>query len=419
MHREWAEDVLRDPRHRQAAGLAPRCFRLATVYPALAKDRQVIAVELQGHGHTADIDRPLTYEQMADDIAALLKELKIEQADFFGYSMGGTVGLGVAIRHPKLVRKLAINGSHSGKMEDAYEPETAKQFNSLPADFAPPMLKDPYDKVAPDPKQWPTLVAKVKKMGLDFKGFTREELKSIKARVLITLGDRDGVRPEHAVEMFRQIPNASFAVFPGADHFLLWQSPEKAASDDCGVPRCADAGTEKTGVAQRPDRPGSRQAEAHVAVPLVRIDPPRFADRSKCSRLSQLPPRITRIPNPPRGRSGRPRVTDYSSRRRTNPSTTPRRSHACHGARTHFKAGLPRPGPGHAEFSSPSTKTSGTFGQASPTRSLSSFSFVNLKMPRCPGDGDSEQHEIRPRPTRRAGDRAWRPMLVGHPQRGA
>src|SRR5262249_40395187 len=131
------------------------------------------------------------------------------------------------IRHPRLVRKLAINGSLYGKLEDAYEPEAVKQFNSLPADFAPPVLKDPYDKVAPDPKQWPKLVAKVKKMGAGFKGFTREDLKSSKAPVLITIGDRDGVRPEHAVAMYRLIPNAQLAVFPGADHFLLLQSPEK------------------------------------------------------------------------------------------------------------------------------------------------------------------------------------------------
>src|SRR4029450_1525744 len=106
-------------------------------------------------------------------------------------------------RHPGLVRKVAINGAHAGKMDDVYEPDTIKQFKSLPADFAPAVLKGPYDKVAPDPKQWPVLVAKVKKMGLDFQGFTRDELKSIKAPVLITLGDRDAVRPEHAVEMFR------------------------------------------------------------------------------------------------------------------------------------------------------------------------------------------------------------------------
>jgi pimeloyl-ACP methyl ester carboxylesterase len=201
-------------------------FGWATVYPTLAKNRQVIAVELQGHGHTADIDRPMTIEQLADDTAALLKQLKIERADFFGYSMGGNVALAVAIRHPNLVDRLAINGSNSGKIEEAYEPETFKQFKSLPADFAPPVLKDAYDKVAPDPKKWPMLVAKVKKMGLEFKGFTREEMKSIKARVLITLGDRDGVRLEHAVEMFRLIPNAQLAVFPGGDHLLLFMSPD-------------------------------------------------------------------------------------------------------------------------------------------------------------------------------------------------
>jgi pimeloyl-ACP methyl ester carboxylesterase len=202
-------------------------FGFATVYPSLAKDRQTIAVELQGHGHTADRDRPLNFEQMADDVAGLLEQLKVEQADFFGYSMGGNVGIAVAIRHPKLVRKLAINGSHAGRMADAYYPEAVTQFNSLPADFAPPVLKGPYDKVAPDPTHWPTLVAKVKQMGLDFKGFTHEELKGIKAQILISLGDRDGVRVEHAVEMFRLIPNSQLAVFPNADHLALWLSPEK------------------------------------------------------------------------------------------------------------------------------------------------------------------------------------------------
>src|SRR5262245_27725020 len=201
-------------------------FGWATAYPALAKNRQQIVVELQGHGHTADIDRPLSIESMADDVAAMLKHLKIERADFFGYSMGGIVALGVAIRNPGLVDKVAINGSHYGKLEDAYEPENFQQFKNLPADFAPPILKSQYDKVAPDPRQWPALVAKVKKMGLESKGFTREQLQAIKAPVLITLGDRDGIRPEHAVEMFRLIPNARLAVFAGGDHFLIFTSPD-------------------------------------------------------------------------------------------------------------------------------------------------------------------------------------------------
>jgi pimeloyl-ACP methyl ester carboxylesterase len=203
-------------------------FGWATVFPTLAKSRQVIAIELQGHGHTADIDRPLTYEQMADDTAALLEQLKIEQADFFGYSMGGNVALAVVIRHPKLVRKLVTVGSHYRKMEDAYDPEVFTQFKSLsPETFTFKELKDPYDRMAPDPKKWPVLVTKIKKMGLEFKGFSLDDLRSIKAHTLIMIGDRDVVRPEHAVEMFRLIPNAQLAVFPGGDHFMLWTSPEK------------------------------------------------------------------------------------------------------------------------------------------------------------------------------------------------
>jgi pimeloyl-ACP methyl ester carboxylesterase len=217
-------------------------FGSAATYPSVAKNRQLIAVELQGHGHTADIDRPLTYGQMADDIAVLLKKLKIEQADFFGYSMGGTVALAVAIRHPSLARKVVIAGSHYGKMEDAYDPETYNQFKNLPSDFAPKELKDPYDKVAPDPKKWPALVAKVKKMGLEFEGFAHQDMQSISAHVMIIIGDRDIVRPEHAVEMFRLVPNAQLAVIPGGDHFTLFTRPEKILSPmaeflDAGMPK--------------------------------------------------------------------------------------------------------------------------------------------------------------------------------------
>jgi pimeloyl-ACP methyl ester carboxylesterase len=201
-------------------------FGWATVFPTLAKNRQVIAVELRGHGHTAGLDRPLTFDQMADEVAGLLEHLKIDQADVFGYSMGGNVALALAIRHPNIVGKVAIYGSYYGKVEEAFEPETFKQFKSMPADFAPPILKDYYDKVAPDPKQWPVLVASIKKMNLEFRGFGPEDMKSIKAPVLIALGDHDAVRAEHAVEMFRLIPNAQLAIFPRADHYLLFQNPD-------------------------------------------------------------------------------------------------------------------------------------------------------------------------------------------------
>jgi pimeloyl-ACP methyl ester carboxylesterase len=202
-------------------------FGWAVAYPGLAKGRRIIAVELQGHGHTGDIDRPLSYEQMADDTAALLRHLKIGQADVFGYSMGGTVALALAVRHPALVRRVAVFGSHAGPIEKAYNADVLKQFKELPADFAPPFLKEPYDKVAPDKSKWPVLVAKIKKMALEWGGLSEKDLKSIQARVLIALGDHDGPRVEHAAELFRAIPDAQLAVFPGGDHFMPWQQPEK------------------------------------------------------------------------------------------------------------------------------------------------------------------------------------------------
>jgi pimeloyl-ACP methyl ester carboxylesterase len=170
------------------------------------------------------------YEQMAEDTSALLKQLKIKDADFLGYSMGGIVALGIAIRHPELVRKLAVLGSNVGGLKEVFEPESYRQFMSLNADFAPAVLKEPYDRMAPDPKRWPILVEKILKMGRDFKGYTAAECKSIKAQVLIMLGDHDGVRPEHAVEMFRLIPNAQLAIFPGGDHFILFISPDRVLS---------------------------------------------------------------------------------------------------------------------------------------------------------------------------------------------
>lgn len=163
---------------------------------------------------------------MADDTAALLKHLNIRSADLFGYSDGGIVAFGVAIRHPERMRKLAVLGANTSRKEDAYDPEFYGQFLCLPADFARPVLKEPYDRAAPDPTWWPLLVAKIKEPGRGFPGYADEETASIQSSALILMGNRDGVRPEHAVEMYRLIPNAQLAIFPGRDHFMLWSSPE-------------------------------------------------------------------------------------------------------------------------------------------------------------------------------------------------
>src|SRR6266566_5265793 len=156
------------------------------VLPQLSSTRQVIAVEQQAHGHTADIDRPLTYEQMADDTAALLQQLGIEKADLFGWSMGAGIALQIAIRHPEVVRKLvlaSVTYNRNGFYHEVLD--------------------------------WPP-----------------EVIQSINAPTLLIIGDSDVVRPEHTVELFRLLgggvagdlvglPRSQLAVLPGTTHVTL------------------------------------------------------------------------------------------------------------------------------------------------------------------------------------------------------
>src|SRR5919201_6799020 len=138
--------------------------------PPLAETRQVVAVEQQAHGHTADIDRPLTVPQMADDTAALLRQLGIGQADLFGYSLGAAIALQLAMLHPELVRKLVLasvsysrDGLHPGLLEgiEAMRPE----------DLAGSPWQEEYARIAPNPQDWPILVAKNRQLDLEFGGW--------------------------------------------------------------------------------------------------------------------------------------------------------------------------------------------------------------------------------------------------------
>lgn len=204
--------------------------------PELSKSRQVIAVELQGHGRTADIERPFSFPSMADDVAALLKYLKTDSADIFGYSMGGGVALQLAIRHPQLVRKLVI-ASAVYKYE-GWTPETRSILPILsPEMFEGTPLKTEYDALAPDPKHWSQFVNKMKQFVSTPYDFTSEKIKAIKSPTLIISGDGDGVLPEHAVEMFRlrygkymvdfgPAPATQLAILPGTSHiFVMMQTP--------------------------------------------------------------------------------------------------------------------------------------------------------------------------------------------------
>ena len=199
--------------------------------PELSKNREVIAVELQGHGRTADIDRPFSFESMADDVAALLKYLKIDSADIFGYSMGGCVALQLAIRHPELVRKLII--ASAVYKYDGWTPETRAILpNITPQVFENTPIKTEYDRLAPDPKHWTEFVNKMKQFISTPYDFGAEKIKAIKSPTLIIAGDGDGVLPEHAVEMFRlrngkymvdfgPPPATQLAIFPGTSHISV------------------------------------------------------------------------------------------------------------------------------------------------------------------------------------------------------
>jgi len=201
----------------------------------LTKNRQWIAMDLQGHGRTADIDRPMTCEQHADDIAALLRYLKIEKADFFGDSFGGTIAVMMAVRHPQLVRRVVSHGGSLGPF-----PSTAGR-PSPDSDFVK-WQREEYRKVAPDPKQWPSLFNKVGESAVAWKGFTPDQLKAIRVPVLIACGDHDLIPVERFAEWSRMIPGAELAVIPDSSHFALFSEPEKllptvAAFLDAAAPR--------------------------------------------------------------------------------------------------------------------------------------------------------------------------------------
>jgi pimeloyl-ACP methyl ester carboxylesterase len=203
---------------------------MGPIVPGLAETRQVIAVEQQGHGRTADADRPLSYEQMADDTAALVRHLEIDEADFFGYSMGGGIALQLAIRHPELVRRLVVASTTFSS--DGMPTEALEMFPSIsPELFAGSPIEAEYLRIAPNPGDFPKLVEKMKQLDETPFAWPEEDVRAIAAPTLIVLGDSDGVRLEHAVEFFRLrgggvmadlagMPQSQLAVLPGTAHFI-------------------------------------------------------------------------------------------------------------------------------------------------------------------------------------------------------
>jgi pimeloyl-ACP methyl ester carboxylesterase len=215
------------------------------VLPLLAQGRQVIAADLQAHGRTADIDRPLRFESMADDIRALIEHLGLEEADVMGYSLGGGVALQTVIRHPQVVRKLVLVSTPFSR--DGWYPEVRAGMEQMGPKAAEPMKQTPmyqvYSSVAPRPEDWPELLTKLGQLlGQDYD--LSEGVAAIEAPTMIVVGDADSVRTAHAVEFFEllgggkaaagwdgsRIPNARLAVLPGTTHYDIFSSPALASA---------------------------------------------------------------------------------------------------------------------------------------------------------------------------------------------
>ncbi len=183
------------------------------VIPMLAKHRRVIAVELQAHGRTSDREKDLSFEQDADDVATLMQHLKIDKADFFGFSNGGTTVVQIAIRHPEIVDKIILGSAlckRDGVPAQFWDFMAQATLANMPA-----ALKDGYIKVAPNPDGLQIMHDKDAKRMVNFKDIPDEQIKSIKAPALIIIGDQDIIKPEHAIEMHRQIANSELAIIPG------------------------------------------------------------------------------------------------------------------------------------------------------------------------------------------------------------
>ena len=194
------------------------------VLPGLSGDRQVIGVELQGHGHTPASEREMTLPSLAGDVAALLDRLGIGQADFFGFSLGGMVSLELAIRRPDLAGRLvlasvprSLDGYHPGTRPGAAEPD----WDRLPTTADMREMAGDYQRVAPDPEHYQQLLIDCSSLVAAFPGWPDDQLAALRSPVLLLVGDNDFVRIEHAAEMLALISRAQLAVLPATRHIEI------------------------------------------------------------------------------------------------------------------------------------------------------------------------------------------------------
>ena len=192
-------------------------FRVAL--PPLADHHRVIAVELQGHGRTADIDRPPTFSAFAADVVALLDHLRVEQADVVGFSVGGLTGYELVISYPARVRRAVIasadhHNHRAGEADPARLP-TAADFQAM---------RDAYAATAPDPGAFDTVAERTSGLVQSFTGWSDKQLRGVRLPVMILIGDRDFIEVENAAESRRLLPHGQLAVLPDTTHMDLTRS---------------------------------------------------------------------------------------------------------------------------------------------------------------------------------------------------
>jgi pimeloyl-ACP methyl ester carboxylesterase len=190
--------------------------------PLLVKTHKVIAVERQAHGRTDDRDAEATFEQDADDVAALLKQLGVKQADFLGFSNGGHVATEIALRHPGLVNKLILasaNINREGMASEFWKGMETPKFSDMPQIYAVAFLKVNNDRAALQ-RMFERDSTRMRK----FKGWSDDQIRSIKRPVLILNGDHNDIILEHVVNMHRLFPNSRLAIFPGTHGSYLGEA---------------------------------------------------------------------------------------------------------------------------------------------------------------------------------------------------
>jgi pimeloyl-ACP methyl ester carboxylesterase len=200
-------------------GLHTIGLSFGALIPRLAASHRVIAVELQGHGHTADIDRVPTYPDLADDVVALLDHLGVERADVFGFSLGGLVAIELGLRHPTRVDRLVLAAAQYRPegYHDLSDPASVRMPTA--AEFAE--MEQEYRRVAPDPDHFEAFHAKLSGIVQTAPGWSADDMRRLVAPVLLVIGDTDFVRIEHAAEMLELIPDAQLAVLPRTRHTEL------------------------------------------------------------------------------------------------------------------------------------------------------------------------------------------------------